>query len=140
MARIASYVEVDGLSFRPPEVEGVAETFEYLCFLEGRHYVALFHPAPEQAPEIDFRIHDLGEQPELREKLEREAAPYRKVRHERAARYPDLGDQMDAVLKALNQLRMSGFDLPQETDNLIGQWLAVKRNHPKPKILDETDA
>lgn len=75
-----------------------------------------------------------------------------RVRAERRAAYPDRGDQLDAILKWANMLRMqqpeiagattiAGLkaalaplgDLPQDLDNIIGQWLAVKAANPLPE-------
>lgn len=50
----------------------------------------------------------------------------------RAEAYPSIGDQLDAVLKGFNQLRFNGTDLPADLDAVIGQWLAVKAQYPKP--------
>ena len=58
-----------------------------------------------------------------------------KYRDDRAKAYPSIGDQLDAVLKTLNYLQMSGkVDLGKELDGIVGEWLAVKRKYPKPKV------
>lgn len=47
--------------------------------------------------------------------------------------YPNIGDQLDVILKQLNYMQMSGqTDLIAEMDDLIGAWLKVKRDFPKP--------
>ena len=51
----------------------------------------------------------------------------------RRAEYPGIGDQLDAVLKALNFLQLNGINMPTETDAIINQWLAVKAKYPKPE-------
>ena len=56
-------------------------------------------------------------------------------RAERYAREMPVTDQLDAILKALNQLRLAGTGLPKDMDALIGTWLAVKRAYPKPDLL-----
>ncbi len=58
-------------------------------------------------------------------------------RAERYAREMPVTDQLDAILKALNQLRLAGTGLPKDMDALIGTWLAVKRAYPKPDLLPE---
>lgn len=51
----------------------------------------------------------------------------------RAAEYPPIGDQLDAILKGFNQLRLQGTDLPADLDGIVNDWLAVKKKHPKPE-------
>ena len=52
----------------------------------------------------------------------------------RRARYDDelpMGDQFDAILKAFNQFRLDGQDLPADLDGVIGIWLGIKSAIPK---------
>jgi len=49
----------------------------------------------------------------------------------RAAAYPPIGDQLDAILKQINYMRMNGTDMIQEMDDVLNDWLDVKRKHPK---------
>lgn len=57
-----------------------------------------------------------------------------KYRDDRIAEYPKLGDQLDALLKQFNYMRISGaLDLVQEMDDTVNQWLAVKAKYPKPE-------
>lgn len=52
---------------------------------------------------------------------------------QRQKKYPEIGDQLDAILKQLNYMQMSGqTNLVSQLDDIIGQWLAVKREYPKP--------
>lgn len=51
---------------------------------------------------------------------------------ERAAAYPAIGDQLDAIWKQFNQDRLDDKALIQEADDLLGAILAVKNAHPKP--------
>jgi len=53
-------------------------------------------------------------------------------RQKRARDYPRVGEQLDAILKGFNQLRLGGANLPADLDDVIGKWLAVKAKHPKP--------
>ncbi|EKF09265.1 hypothetical protein [Thalassospira profundimaris] len=69
--------------------------------------------------------------------------PVQRVREERASEYQralPTGEQLDAILKAFNHLRMNGTTLPAEMNEVIGRWLAVKRAHPKPTLLDDPNA
>lgn len=54
------------------------------------------------------------------------------VRQRREA-YPLIGDQLDALWKIINQLRLEGTNLPQEGDDLLNQILAVKKTYKKPE-------
>lgn len=53
-------------------------------------------------------------------------------REARAREYPPEGDQLDALWKAFNQMRMDGTALPQDADDMLGKVLSVKKKHPKP--------
>lgn len=67
------------------------------------------------------------------EALENGDAGTEYVRLRRQA-YPPVGDQLDAILKALNQMQLDGvMDMPRPTDAIINKWLAVKKKHPKPE-------
>ena len=49
----------------------------------------------------------------------------------RKPEYPDIGDQLDALLKHLNYRRTQGDELVQDLDNIIASWLSVKSKYPK---------
>ena len=49
----------------------------------------------------------------------------------RKPEYPDIGDQLDALLKHLNYRRTQGDELVQELDDIIAAWLNVKQRYPK---------
>ena len=51
----------------------------------------------------------------------------------RAAEYPAIGDQLDALLKEFNYRRLNGDNLVSDLDGVIGDWLAVKAKYPKPE-------
>lgn len=55
----------------------------------------------------------------------------------RVLEYPPIGDQLDAILKGFNQLRLDGASLPADLDSIVNQWLAVKAKHPKPEASDD---
>jgi len=55
------------------------------------------------------------------------------VRQLRREEYPDIGGQLDAIWKELNQLRLNGTNLVADADDVLGQILAVKKKHPKEK-------
>lgn len=51
--------------------------------------------------------------------------------------YPDIGDQLDAIWKTLNQMRLNGQELPQEGDDMLNTILAIKKKYPKPAIKNK---
>ncbi len=56
-------------------------------------------------------------------------------RHRRDSYRATIGietDQLDAILKQFNQLRLDGTPMIQEMDDLIGGWLGVKSANPLP--------
>ena len=50
----------------------------------------------------------------------------------RSKAYLPIGDQLDAILKQLNYMRLNGTEMTAPMDSLLNSWLAVKANHPKP--------
>ena len=53
----------------------------------------------------------------------------------RAAEYPAVGEQLDAIWKELNQRRLNGEELVQDADDMLGKILNVKKENPKPEEL-----
>lgn len=49
----------------------------------------------------------------------------------RVQEYPKIGDQLDAIYKALKALRNQGFLLPKETCEWINQLDQIKDKYPK---------
>ena len=136
---LISYVESEiGAHFLPP-TDWPDGAFTWLCQLDGRHYARVASlDYGDQDPDIDLADHDLAAEIDLAERLDLHAVDRieaRRLRAERYAREMPIGDQLDAILKALNQLRLYGTRLPAEMDRLIGAWLAVKRAYPKPDLL-----
>ena len=136
---LISYVESDdGAHFLPP-TNWVNDEFAWLCECDGRHYARIASlDYGEQDAGIDLTIHDLAVETDLAARLDALAVDRveaRRLRADRYAREMPVGDQLDAILKALNQLRLDGTGLPAEMDRLIGAWLAIKRAHPKPDLL-----
>jgi predicted transcriptional regulator len=50
----------------------------------------------------------------------------------RAAEYPDMGDQLDAVMKGFAAAQVGGMVLPDETKAWIDACQQVKKKYPKP--------
>ena len=136
---LISYVESEvGAHFLPP-TDWPDGAFTWLCQLDGRHYARVASlDYGDQDAGIDLTVHDLAIETELADKLDALAVDRIEARHLRAGRYDremPIGDQLDAILKALDQLRLSGALLPTVTIDVIDQWLAIKRDHPVPDLL-----
>jgi len=69
------------------------------------------------------------------DRLDSEPPDYRE-RRRRA--YPPIGDQLDAIWKALGWLQMKKkINLVGEADLLMGRILNVKKRYPKPEPVEE---
>ena len=53
----------------------------------------------------------------------------------RAAAYPSIGDQLDAIRKAFGLLHANGVELPDETLACLMRCQEVKTKYPKPEKL-----
>lgn len=82
-------------------------------------------------------------QPEIRYKDELDAVvqfyvdtyiapPEPSYAEKRSVAYPEVGDQLDAILKGFMSIRDSGVELNSETNQLIVEWQAIKAKYPKP--------
>ena len=136
---LISYVESEtGAHFLPP-TSWVNDEFTWLCRFDGRHYARVASlDYGDQDGGIDLTVHDLAAETDLAEQLDTHAVDRIEVRTRRAERYAremPVGDQLDAILKALNQLRLSGALLPAGTIDVINRWLTIKRAHPVPDVL-----
>lgn len=56
---------------------------------------------------------------------------HRDYKEKRKDAYPDIGDQLDAILKSFKYLSENGTDIPVEMQEIINKWLLVKQNHPR---------
>ena len=52
-------------------------------------------------------------------------------REDRAAAYPEIGDQLDAIYKQLNYMRLQGTNLVEDADKILNKILQVKKDYPK---------
>jgi hypothetical protein len=59
------------------------------------------------------------------------SAPALRAARARARDYPAIGDQLDALAKAMAALRDQGVALPAETEHWLDSCAAVKARHPK---------
>lgn len=58
----------------------------------------------------------------------------------RAEEYPPIGDQLDAIWKALEHMKINGVELPVETVEMLDdQILSVKAKYPKPTKGDDNE-
>lgn len=82
--------------------------------------------SPQELKEVEAR--------EERWKIKKARRDSIAYKHKRKREYPEIGDQLDAILKQLNYLKLEGkMDLIQELDGIVADWLTVKRKHPKPE-------
>lgn len=58
----------------------------------------------------------------------RHSEPYAPLR---AAAYPPIGEQLDAIMKMAHALHEQGISLPPETCEWVGRCMAVKETYPK---------
>ena len=49
-------------------------------------------------------------------------------KYKREAEYPPIGDQLDAILKFIDNSRAAK---PEETKSIIAKWKAIKEKYPK---------
>lgn len=136
MKKIYSYIEANGHTFRPPVLVGPeGEAPEYLAKIGERHYVAVAGSLPSQSPVIQLRGPiDPEAEPELWAELEQRAEPWRTVRQQRAEAYPDVRDQLDALMKEFAARREAGETLTPELGTIVDACVAVKARLPKPDI------
>ena len=136
---LISYVESNEDAHFLPPTSWVNDEFTWLCQLDGRHYARVASlDYGDQAAGIDLTVHDLATETELADKLDALAVDRieaRQLRAERYVREMPIGDQLDAILTALDQLRLSGVLLPTGTVDVIDQWRVIKRDHPVPDLL-----
>lgn len=137
MSKIYSFVEAEGKSLIPPAVKGPGEAFVYLAELEGRHYISVKDDLPEQPKEIrlegpiNFKA---AKNRELAEALRQRSGPLRRNAFDRAAAYPPVGDQMDALMAEFAQRREQGEKLAPELDAMLDKVMEVKKRFPKDDV------
>lgn len=136
IVKIYSYIEVDSQTFQPPPLEGPGDTpVTYLALIDDRHYIAVTGSLPPQSPGIQLQGPlDLAADPALRERLTRHAEPWRMARQSRAEAYPDIADQLDAIMKEFAALRAQGQLLTPELNRVVDACMAVKTRYPKSAI------
>lgn len=134
--KIYSFIEAQGHTFRPAPRHGSGEpTAIHVATIDGRHYMAVRGPVPAQSPAIDLRGPiDLEREPQLRAELDRRAEPLRIVRRQRAEAYPEIGEQLDAIIKEFAARRAAGETLTPALARIVEACLAVKERHPKPNV------
>lgn len=83
-----------------------------------------------------YTITKLGFKPEKDwidsvDKIKEKEVPWHIKRQRAIIEKFSITDQLDAILKGFNQLRLNGTDLPEDLDKLVGHWLNVKKTIPK---------
>jgi len=135
MNQVYSYIEVAGKSFIPPEIKGEKPALPtYLMSINGRHYISVDGKIPKQPPEIKCEgpINlKAPENKELAEILANQSDPTREVKNARAREYPDLRDQMGAIMAEFQKRQDAGEKLAPELSNILAKIAETKNNLPK---------
>jgi hypothetical protein len=135
MNQIYSYIEVAGKSFIPQEIKGEKPALPtYLMSINGRHYISVAGTIPKQPSEIKFEgpINlKAAENKELAEKLANQSEPTREVGNARAREYPDLRDQVGAIMAEFQKRQDAGEKLSPELSNILAKITETKNKLPK---------
>lgn len=135
MKQVYSYIEVAGKSFIPPEIRGEKASLPtYLMSINGRHYIAVEGKIPNQPPEIKSEgpINlKAAENKELAAMLADQSEPTREVRNARSREYPDLRDQIGAIMAEFQKRQDAGEKLTQELSSLLAKIAETKKKQPK---------
>jgi hypothetical protein len=137
MPKIYSFVEAEGKSLVPPAAKAPGDAFIYLAELEGRHYISVKNDLPEQPKEIRLEgpINlKAAKSKDLAEALRQRSGPLRRNALERAAAYPQIGDQLDALMAEFARRREQGEKLAPEMDSMLDRVLDVKKRFPKEDV------
>lgn len=108
----------------------------YACHAAGYLEVMPYPAYPEDSDgkqyRIKYRIIDEKIEPYWAEIIDN-----RTYAQKRKPEYPEVGDQLDAILKALAAIdadALNDINLPDDTRQLIAEWQAVKSRYPKPEL------
>lgn len=92
---------------------------------------------------INGKIVKVSPMEENRINAERNAEKNRRAgieyRGHRRREYPGLCDQLDALWKIVNHLKLAGVTMPSEGDGMLGRILSVKTKYPKPNEENKND-
>ena len=135
MKQVYSYIEVDGKSFIPPVIKGENPSLpSYLTIINGRHYISVTGKIPKQPKEIKCEgpINlKAKKNKELAEMLAIHAEPIRETRNARSREYPDLRDQIGAIMAEFQKRQDAGEKLSSELSVLLGKIAETKTKLPK---------
>ena len=135
MYQIYSFIEKEGKPFVPPLMKGEkAEPPEYLMQFKGRHYVSVKGKLPKQPHEIDCQGPidlTLAENAELAKELEENSYPAKRGKEDRKREYPDLAEQIGAIMGEFAARAAAGEKLTPKLAALIGKVQEVKTKYPK---------
>lgn len=108
--------------------------FVWLAEIDGREYAKVntdLTAWPAQNKSIDHKTHDLSKDADLKAKLNKQAASNAEAITNRVRDYPEIGDQLDEILKYFKEIKASGTKLPTGLDAILTSWEAAKKNNPK---------
>tara|TARA_Y100000389_G_scaffold180602_1_gene195562 strand:+ start:481 stop:933 length:453 start_codon:yes stop_codon:yes gene_type:complete len=147
--KFITYKEVDSHPFIPPEDTGGLEPdnsnpgpkvlWRYLGFntQDQLNYAVIFDGVtlPSQPDEIACTEVDLSADADMAAKFA-ESSENTKHHITRSMEYPNIGDQLDGILKYIKAKKEAGETLPSDLDGLITKWEATKTKYPKEGLLD----
>jgi len=135
MYKVYSYIEVDGKSFIPPAIKGEKSPLPvYLMVADGRHYISVNGRIPKQPAviklegPIDLKA---AENKELAEMLDNQSEPAREVRNSRSREYPDIPDQIGAIMAEFERRQDAGEKLSPELAGMLTKISETKKKTPK---------
>ena len=101
--------------------------------IDGRQYAKIMDDVTlaTQPSEIDYQEHDLSSDADLKAQLNEISVDNQTARMHRKMDYPQIGDQLDEILKYFKELKAGGTTLPTGLDAIVTSWEAAKTNNPK---------
>ena len=101
--------------------------------IDGRQYAKIMDDVDlaTQPSEIDYQEHDLSSDADLKAQLNEISIDNQTARVHRKMEYPEIGDQLDEILKYFKELKAGGTTLPTGLDAILTSWEAAKTNNPK---------
>jgi len=117
-----------------PGPTAIESYFVWLAEIDGREYAKVetsVAAMPTQDASLDYQTHDLSTDADLKAKLDAAAITNNIARTHRQADYPEIGDQLDEILKYFKQIKADGTTLPAGLNDILTAWETAKTNSPK---------
>ncbi len=84
-----------------------------------------------QPSEIDYKEHDLSSEADLKAQLNKISVDNQTACMHRKMDYPEIGDQLDEILKYFKALKAAGTTLDSGLNEILSSWELAKTNNPK---------